>query len=56
MLIAILAPILVIDVQPTGSDVHGLAEMYAIGVVGAIAINLGSCALNFKLTMRRHER
>jgi amino acid transporter len=56
MLIAILAPILVIDVQPTAKAVHGLAEMYAIGVVGAIAINLGSCALNFKLPMRLHER
>ena len=56
MLIAILAPILVIDLQPTQSAVHGLAEMYAIGVVGAITINLGSCALNFKLPMRLHER
>ncbi|MCX7885872.1 MAG: amino acid permease [Verrucomicrobiae bacterium] len=56
MFIAILAPILVIDVQPTEHAVHGLAAMYAIGVVGAIAINLGSCALNFRLPMRRHER
>lgn len=56
MLIAILAPILVIDMQSTQDAIHGLAAMYAIGVVGAIAVNLGSCAFNFKLPMLRHER
>ncbi len=56
MLIAIIAPILVIDVQPTARALHGLAEMYAIGVVGAIAINLGSTAFNFRLPMLRRER
>ncbi len=56
MLIAMLAPILVIDVQGTEDAVHGLASLYAIGVVGAIAVNLGSCAFNFRLPVRRHER
>ena len=56
MLVAIIAPILVIDIQSTQDAVHGLAALYAIGVVGAIAVNLGSCAFNFRLPMRRHER
>lgn len=33
-----------------------LADLYAIGVVGAIAINLTSCTINTKLTIRRWER
>ena len=33
-----------------------LAALYAIGVVGAITINLGACTLNKKLPMRIHER
>jgi amino acid transporter/nucleotide-binding universal stress UspA family protein len=56
MLIAILAPILVIDVQPAEDALHGLAALYAIGVVGAIAVNLGSTALNFRLPMLGYER
>jgi nucleotide-binding universal stress UspA family protein len=56
LLIGMFAPILVIDVQPGESALHGLAAMYGIGVVGAIAVNLGSCSFNFKLPMRRHER
>jgi amino acid transporter len=56
LLIAIIVPILVIDVQGTEKALHGLADLYAIGVVGAITLNLGSCAFNKKLHMRRHER
>lgn len=56
MLIAILGPILVIDVQSTEEALHGLASLYAIGVVGAIAVNLGSTAFNFRLPMLAHER
>ena len=52
LLIAMFAPILVIDVQTGENALHGLAAMYGIGVVGAIAVNLGSCAFNFKLRMR----
>ncbi len=33
-----------------------LAKMYAIGVVGAIVINLGSCVVNRKLAIRIAER
>src|SRR6185503_13563284 len=29
---------------------------YAVGVVGAIAVNLGSTATDFKLTLKRWER
>jgi amino acid transporter len=55
MLIAILAPILVLDIQ--GKDaLHGLAVLYAVGVVGAIAVNLGSCVFNFRLPMVKRER
>lgn len=56
MLMAIIGPMLVIDVQSTENTVHGLASLYAIGVVGAISVNLGSCSLNRHLPMRRHER
>jgi len=56
LLIAMFAPILVIDVQRGENALHGLAAMYGIGVVGAIAVNLGSSAFNFQLPMRRRER
>jgi amino acid transporter len=56
MLIAILAPILVLDIQSGEKALHGLAALYAIGVVGAIAVNLGSTAFNFRLPMLRYER
>ncbi len=38
------------------SDLDSLADMYAIGVVGAIAVNLGSCWYNKKLGLIWHER
>jgi nucleotide-binding universal stress UspA family protein len=38
------------------SDVGALADLYAIGVVGAVALNLGACSTNPRLAMRRHER
>ncbi len=38
------------------SDVEKLADLYAIGVVGAVAINLGSCATNPKVELSRFER
>ena len=37
-------------------DVQTLAQLYAIGVVGAIAINLGSCAYNRQLKIVKPER
>jgi amino acid transporter/nucleotide-binding universal stress UspA family protein len=33
-----------------------LADLYAIGVVGAITVNLGSCAFNRSLPLKRWER
>jgi amino acid transporter len=38
------------------SDVEQLADLYAIGVVGAVAINLGSCATNFQVELTRVQR
>jgi nucleotide-binding universal stress UspA family protein len=37
-------------------DVAQLAELYAIGVVGAVAINLGTCATNRTIVLKRFER
>jgi amino acid transporter/nucleotide-binding universal stress UspA family protein len=37
-------------------NLDALADMYAIGVVGAIAVNLGSCWYNKKLGLNWHER
>jgi nucleotide-binding universal stress UspA family protein len=37
-------------------NLDSLADMYAIGVVGAIAVNLGSCWYNKKLGLVWHER
>ncbi len=38
------------------SDLSGLAELYAVGVVGAIATNLGACSTDRKLELRLWER
>jgi amino acid transporter/nucleotide-binding universal stress UspA family protein len=38
------------------SNFETLMHLYAIGVVGAIAVNLGSCASNRKLGMKLYER
>ena len=37
-------------------DLEGLFPLYAIGVVGAIAVNLGSCSFNKRLALRWFER
>lgn len=37
-------------------DVARLADLYAIGVVGAVAINLGTCSTNFCVALRPFER
>lgn len=44
-------PLVVVAVA---TDINSLANLYAIGVIGAIAVNLGSCAgnRNLKLTLR----
>ncbi|MCW5766082.1 MAG: amino acid permease [Phycisphaeraceae bacterium] len=38
------------------ADVKALGELYAIGVVGAISINVVSCAINVSLPIGRWER
>src|SRR6266581_2240203 len=53
MLVAAIVPaILVILVK----DMAGLADLYAIGVVGAIATNLGASATDRKLALAKWER
>lgn len=53
LLVATLVPVLVLIFE---HDVVGLAALYAIGVVGAITLNLGSSGTNFKLDMSFRER
>jgi amino acid transporter len=53
MLVATVIPaILVITVK----DMSGLADLYAVGVVGAITTNLGATATDRKMDLRRWER
>lgn len=51
--VAALAPILVLIFE---QDVTHLAALYAIGVVGAITINLASCSTNPGLPIKKTER
>jgi amino acid transporter len=53
LITATVIPVLVLDLQ---DSVESLAALYAIGVVGAISINLGSCALAKNVTLRGYER
>lgn len=50
--IATVLPLLVVMFSP---DTKSLMELYAIGVVGAITVNLGSCLLNKKLKLTLAE-
>lgn len=38
------------------SNLSGLADLYAVGVVGAIATNLGATCTDWKLALKKHER
>ena len=38
------------------TDLESLAGLYAIGVVGAIAVNLGACTFNRRLALKWYER
>jgi amino acid transporter len=38
------------------SDMSGLADLYAVGVVGAIATNLGATSTDRKLNLKKHQR
>lgn len=53
MIIATVLPAVVVVFSPNQIS---LMELYAIGVVGAIAVNLGSCALNRHLKLFWYER
>jgi amino acid transporter len=53
LIVATLAPIAVLCFE---KDVTHLAALYAIGVVGAITINLGACSTNSALSLKRTER
>jgi amino acid transporter/nucleotide-binding universal stress UspA family protein len=53
LLPAVLVPCLLLVIFPT---LETLADLYAIGVVGAIGINLSCCTVNKKLNVRLIER
>ena len=51
--LAVVLPMFVAAFTP---DLESLADLYAIGVVGAITVNLGACSFNKKLHMKWAER
>ena len=53
LIAAVAIPIVVLAVT---KDFAALAGLYAIGVVGAIAVNLGSCTFNKRLGLPWHQR
>ncbi|MEQ1859892.1 MAG: universal stress protein [Chthoniobacteraceae bacterium] len=53
LLAGTILPVLILAVV---TDFDALASLYAIGVVGAITVNLGSCSANFNLPIKRGER
>jgi amino acid transporter/nucleotide-binding universal stress UspA family protein len=53
LLIAVGLPIIVIV---STANFTALAGLYAIGVVGAIAVNIGSCCFNRALPVKVHDR
>lgn len=53
LITATVLPVVVLNID---DRVEGLAALYAIGVVGAIAINLGSCAFAGKVPLGKIER
>lgn len=57
MLLAIIAPVLVVEIFTVGDrGLRALADLYAIGVIGTITVNLGSCAFHFRLPMPLIQR
>src|SRR5436309_9004456 len=53
MLLATVVPMLLVIVV---KDMSGLADLYAVGVVGAIATNLGATSTDRKLSIKSWER
>jgi amino acid transporter/nucleotide-binding universal stress UspA family protein len=52
LIVAVAIPILVLAIS---RRFEALAGLYAIGVVGAISVNLGACTFNKRLGLRVHE-
>ena len=53
LIVATTLPVFVLIIE---KDIVHLAALYAIGVVGAIALNLGTCATNFSIRLKSWER
>jgi len=53
LILSTILPVIVLNVD---DSVEGLSHLYAIGVVGAITINVGSCAFARSLPVKRGER
>jgi amino acid transporter/nucleotide-binding universal stress UspA family protein len=53
LIVATLIPVILVLVV---KDMGGLADLYAVGVVGAIATNLGACSTDRKLGLAAWER
>ncbi len=53
LVLGTVVPALIVLLVPSTKQ---LADLYAIGVVGAVAINLGACSTNFSLPLRSWER
>ncbi|MCX7722183.1 MAG: amino acid permease [Verrucomicrobiae bacterium] len=53
LIAATILPVIVLDI---GDTVEALAHLYAIGVVGAIILDIGSCAFAPGLPLRSYER
>jgi len=50
---AVMLPLILVILS---DDLDSLADMYAIGVVGAITVNLGSCCFNKRIDLNWRER
>ncbi len=53
LMVATALPVLILILE---HDVLHLAALYAIGVVGAITLNIGACATNFQIQIGKKER
>jgi amino acid transporter/nucleotide-binding universal stress UspA family protein len=53
LIVSVLLPFVV---AVLAADLQSLAGLYAIGVVGAITVNLGSCVTNRRLALKWYER
>src|SRR5437870_7239053 len=53
LIVAVTVPMLITSIVP---DFQTLLAFYAIGFIGAIVVNLASCALNRKLALKSYER